>query len=244
MLNALLARPPSDTPLAAITGFHGVWSRAEEYTEGDHVYVESAFIEPLAFDPSLPIQVPTQNLARYVIELASSSSSSSSSHKVTDRRLDAAALASSMAELLERAYAAVAAVILTTTLDVPKSHVGYVAVSEVRITVREPVAWLVVSALLSVAALLAYVLGVERQKPAALFEEPVGLLSIAGVAQRSAHLTGEIEAIGADPRFRGTFRKDAMASKEFMATNWRFDQAAGHIVNTTGRGLKTARGGR
>ncbi|KAK0627989.1 hypothetical protein B0T14DRAFT_513630, partial [Immersiella caudata] len=235
VLSATLASPPSDdttSPLATITGFRGVWSRAEEYTGGDHVYVENAFVEPLAFDPSLPIQVPTQNLARYVFELASSSSS----------RLDAADLATSMASLLERAYAAVAAAILTTRLQVPKTHVGFVAVSEVRITVREPVAWLVVSALLSIAALLTYILGVERHKPAALFEEPAGLLSIAGIAQRSAHLTGEIEAIDADPRFRGTFRKDAMASNEFMATNWLFDQSAGHIVNTTGRGLKTARG--
>ncbi|KAK4448705.1 hypothetical protein QBC34DRAFT_495091 [Podospora aff. communis PSN243] len=249
VLNATLAQPPSDSPLAAITGFHGDWSRAEEYTEGDHIYIESAFVEPLAFDPSLPIQVPTQSLARHVVELAwssssSSSSSSLSSRNVIDRRLNATELALSMGELLERAYAAVAASILTTTLQAAKSHVGYVAVSEVRIAVREPVAWLVVSTLLITAALLAYVLGVERHKPAALFEEPVGLLSVAGIAQRSAHLTGEIEAIGADPRFRGTFREDAMASNEFMATNWRFDQVAGHIVNTTGRGLKTARGAR
>ena len=240
VLNATLARPPSQMPLAAITAFYGNWSRAVEYTQGEHMYVESAFVEPLAFDPSLPMQVPTNNFVRYVFELAALSSSRNS----TNGRLDVAVLALSMADLLERAYAAVAAAILTTPLDVPGHHIGYATASEVRITVRERVAWVMVPLFLCAAVLLSYILGVERHRPAALFEEPVGLLGIAGIAQRSAHLTGEIAAIGRDSRFRGKFREDAMASEAFMATNWRFDEQAGHIVNTTGTGLQTAHGSR
>ncbi|KAK0712129.1 hypothetical protein B0H67DRAFT_587086 [Lasiosphaeris hirsuta] len=234
VLNATVALSSSGAvPPTSIDGFSGDWSRAVEYTQGDHLYIEASFLDPLAFDPTLPIQVPTNELARHVFELALQSN--------TDAPLDPVALTKSMSALLERAYTAMAATMLSVPMAHPTSQLGFVTVSETRVVVVQGVAYFVMVVLGLTALLLIWITLSVRHESAALFEEPVGLISIAGIAQRSADLTREVGTLNAGSGFRGEFREAALSSAAFKSTMWAYDQTEKHIYDSNKSGLRTAR---
>lgn len=226
-----------DRLVARITSFEGDWSRAVRHLDGEHLAIEGMLLLELAFDPSLNIQVPTNSLARFAFEIAARSRDNQSGH---DEAPQPSALAKSMGDLFERAYTVIAATILTTPLPRTthnetgndRDQVGYASISETRIVVQQGVSYFVISMLSIVAGLLMAILLHERHKRSALFEEPIGLLGVAGITQRSEHLKIEINKLNDSSGFCGKFREDALEDEKFMATNWRYDLTERHIYET------------
>ena len=206
-----------------ILDFAGDWPRATEIPGAEHAYFEAALLDPVYMEPGMKIRI-TNDFSRFVFDIAYSSRPESP--------LQPDLIANVTAGMLERCYAGLAATVLSQSLESPVNTMAVAFRQETRLVVVEPVAYFILSCLTVVAALAVAVMLISAVQRSALFEEPIGVLSVAGIAQRSAHLTADIAELNAERRFAGRLRERALKFPRFMQANWKYNEDEMHIFDT------------
>ncbi|KAK0743845.1 hypothetical protein B0T18DRAFT_431044 [Schizothecium vesticola] len=206
-----------------ILGFAGDWPRATQIPGAEHAFFEAALLDPVYMEPGMKIRI-TNDFSRFVFDIASTTQ--------PEFPLQPDLMANATAGMLERCYAGLAATVLSQPLEGPATTTAVAVTQQTRLVVVEPVAYFVLGCLTVVAFLAVAVWLVAAAQASALFEEPVGVLSVAGLAQRSAHLTADITELQAERRFAGRLRERALRFPRFMRANWKYSEEERHIFDT------------
>jgi len=216
-----------------MNSFTPTWSPATQIPGGEHAHFEKALLTPTYMEPGMKTQI-THDFSRFIFDLAF--------HYHPESPLgQPAQVADITTGMLERCYASLAATVLSQDLHTPKHTPAISITKTTRLVIVEPVAYFILLCLTLVACLTVAIMRIATAQSSALFEEPIGVLSIAGIAQRSAHLTADITQISGERGFAGRFREHALKFPRFRDANWKYDSVERHIFDTrrAGEGLLT-----
>jgi len=230
-LNTTITTTTHLTP--QINSFTPSWSLATQIPGGEHALFEEALLAPIYMEPGMKTRI-TNDFSRFVFDLAF--------HYHPDSPLGQPdQVASITSGMLERCYASLAATVLSQDLKTPHPTPAISITKTTRLVIVEPLAYIILLCLTLVACLTVAIMRIAAAQPSALFEEPIGVLSIAGIAQRSAHLTADITQISGERGFAGQFGERAREFPRFKDANWKYDSVERHIFDTrrAGAGLLT-----
>ena len=224
----------SDAP--RINNFTPAWHLARQIPGTEHMVFEAALLYPFYFEPGLKLRI-TNDFSRFIFDIAD--------FFQPEYPLQPSLLANVTAGMLERSYAGLAATVLSQEILDPQPTVGVAVIKHTRLVVVEPVAYSILGCLTLVAILSAAIMLISVTQSSALFEEPAGILSVAGIAQRSAHLTADITELNAQRECAGRLKDAAKRLRRFKEAEWKYDEGERHIFDTrrAGDGLLTVRGG-
>jgi hypothetical protein len=207
-------------PVPVIDSFVANWGDASEAVGIPHMYFEYPLMDAVCRKGSRTV-TSNNEFSRHVFQLASQNISK-------DKPLDGEALLSATTSIFEMTYALLAVSTLFQPLKPALIQPAIAMVSETRLIVVAPMAYMITAVLTLVACLTLGAFFYVKQE-SALFEEPIGLISVAGIVNRSRELQDAISRLTADEEFVGDFRKTAMRSEDLMKTRWRYSPESMNI---------------
>jgi hypothetical protein len=150
-----------------------------------------------------------------------------------DSPLDPRTIRLATQDLYSRTFAAFAAAELFQKSDNPQNSTGTYTVEQPRLIVVSPIAYIILVPLSFVALLTIGSVFSARQN-SILTEEPVGLLSAAGLIHRSEDFNDEMEPLLKDSQRDGRITAAARRSERFARTWWYYSESQRRIMRYIG----------
>jgi len=136
--------------------------------------------------------------------------------------------------LFSTTFAVLASTELFKPISSPLNATGIHSAEESRLIVVSPVAYIIIS-ILSIVAILNICLFFYARQESILLEEPVGLVSAAGILHNS-DVNKMVGRLVNEPGYDGKITKAMDRNDEFMTDRYRFDERQKRIVRHAGAG--------
>ncbi|KAF7510034.1 hypothetical protein GJ744_007138 [Endocarpon pusillum] len=185
-------------------------------------FFETEIQAPSCLDPMTNVR--SNEFGLYVYKIASKKNPASP--LLPETIIDAAEM------LFTTTFAVFASTVLFKPTSSPLNGIGTHSVQETRVVVVSPVAYFILGVLVTIAVLNMSLFFYARQE-SMLCEEPVGLISIAGILHNS-DVNAMVEGLVGDRSFKGKTREAAKRVDKFNQRCYRFDKTEKRIVSVGG----------